>query len=174
MDRRGTPSAAHREAASQAADTGQAQPGRTPDFGFISHNFLENFLKLCPEFHSDFSPWFAAATSRVVATLAEETRAAAAQRPVGTPGTSQRSEMPLSAADLQHLETEGWVLAKGIIPAAYIHALQVRLHLYTTASQPLLASDSASPAGTSPAADGIGSAPAASWTASLLAPPDYS
>ena len=82
--------------------------------------------------------------------------------------------MPLSAADLQHLETEGWVLAKGIIPAAYIHALQVRLHLYTTASQPLLASDSASPAGTSPAADGIGSAPAASWTASLLAPPDYS
>jgi hypothetical protein len=173
VDRRGTPSAAHREAASQAADTGQAQPGRTPDFGFISHNFLENFLKLCPEFHSDFSPWFAAATSRVVATLAEETRAAAAQRPVGTPGTSQRSEMPLSAADLQHLETEGWVLAKGIIPAAYIHALQVRLHLYTTASQPLLASDSASPA-SSPAAVGIGSAPAASWTASLLAPPDCS
>ena len=34
--------------------------------------------------------------------------------------------MPLSAADLQHLELEGWVLAKDVIPPEYIHALQVR------------------------------------------------
>ena len=33
-----------------------------------------------------------------------------------------------SSADLQHLKLEGWVLAKGIIPPEYIHALQVRPH----------------------------------------------
>ena len=34
------------------------------------------------------------------------------------------SAMPLSAADLAHLEAEGWVLGKGIIPSRYIAALQ--------------------------------------------------
>lgn len=49
--------------------------------------------------------------------------------------------MPLSAADLQHLEAEGWVLAKDIIPPAYIHALQREIDAVIDAKAAQLAAE---------------------------------